>query len=79
MPSIERWIADPDFDTSLDQRLRDVGLHVGEADRQVRLQVEDAIDLRAGEGRDARLLVARTRGPTVKPEMPTMRCSSPRA
>src|SRR6185437_9993752 len=41
----------------------DVRLQVGEAEDEIRLQGLDAIDLRAGERRDARLLLARARRP----------------
>ena len=34
-------IADPDLDAALDQRLRDVGLDVGEADDEVRLAARE--------------------------------------
>src|SRR5580658_6804281 len=53
-------IADPDFDPALDQRLRDVGLDIGEADAEIRLQLENAIDLGAGGRRDPGLSPART-------------------
>jgi hypothetical protein len=54
-------VGDPHLDTGLDQRLRDVGLDVGKADRQVGLQRQDAVELGAGEGRDAGLFLPRGR------------------
>jgi hypothetical protein len=72
-------VADPHLHPGQDQRAGDVGLHVGEADREVGFQVQDAVDLGAGERRHARLLLPALGGRTVKPEMPTMRCCSPRA
>ena len=54
-------VGHPHLDAGLDQRLRDVGLHVGKADRQVGLQLEDPIDLGAGEGADLGLLLPRAR------------------
>ena len=54
-------IADPHFDAALDQRLRDVGLDIGEANHEIRLQGENAVELGADEGRDARFLAARAR------------------
>jgi hypothetical protein len=56
-------VADPDFDAGRDQLARDVGLDVGETDDQVRLELQDLADLRAGEGRHLRLLAARARRP----------------
>src|SRR5450755_3027770 len=55
-------IADPDLDALFYQRLRDFRLDVGEADDEIRLEVEDTINLGAGESRDARLFAARSRG-----------------
>src|SRR6185437_7278289 len=52
-------VADPHFDAGLHQFARDVGLDVGEPDRHVGLQREDLVDVRAGEGRNLRLLLAR--------------------
>jgi hypothetical protein len=52
-------VADPDFDPALDQRLRDVGLDVREADREVGLERQDLVQLRADERRHAGLLLAR--------------------
>ena len=57
----ERWLADPHLDAGLDQRLRDVGLDVGKADRQIGLQLEDAFDLGAGERADLGLFLPRAR------------------
>ena len=51
-------VADPHLDAGADQRGGDVGLHVGKPDRQVGLQGQDLVDLGAGEGADARFLVA---------------------
>jgi hypothetical protein len=72
-------VADPHLDAGLHQLARDVGLDVGETDRQVRLQLEDLADLRAGEGGTLGFSRRARGGRTVKPEMPTMRCSSPSA
>ena len=55
-------IADPHLDAALDQRLRDVGLDIGETDDEVRLQGQNAIELGADEGRDSRFLAACARG-----------------
>ena len=38
-------VADPYLHAGLDQLARDIGLDVGKADRQVRLQLEDLADL----------------------------------
>src|SRR5262249_53215184 len=54
-------VADPHLDATTDQRLGDVGLDVGEADRKIRSEPEDPIDLRAGERRPPRLLPAGVR------------------
>ena len=43
-----------------------VGLQIGEAQDEVRLEVNDAPDLRAGERGDPRLLLARPCGPHGK-------------
>jgi hypothetical protein len=61
-------IADPNFDTRLDERLCDVGLEVGM--RSIRALVKAAT---LGFSRRARA------GRTVKPEMPTIRSCSPSA
>src|SRR5690606_3954131 len=54
-------VADPYLDAGTDQVARDIGLDIGETDYQVRLQVEDGADLRAGEGGYFRLFPARAR------------------
>src|SRR3546814_2582716 len=51
------------LDTGLDQLARDIGLDVGETDRQVGFKLQDLADLRAGEGGDFRLFLARPRRP----------------
>src|SRR3984957_5409973 len=43
-------IADPDLDPLFDQCVCDLGLDIGEADDEIRPQLENAIDLGAGEG-----------------------------
>ena len=55
-------IADPHLDAFLDQRLRDVGLNIRKADHEIRLEIQNAVDLGAGEGRDPRFLAARLLG-----------------
>src|SRR5690606_14241095 len=56
-------VADPHLDTVADELGGDVGLDVGKADHEVRLELEDLADLRAGEGADLRLLLAGDRRP----------------
>jgi hypothetical protein len=56
-----------------DQRLRDIGLDIGEADREIGREREDLVDLGAGKGRDFRLFRRARGGRTVNPEMPTTR------
>jgi hypothetical protein len=59
MPATLRWLA-IHTSTPASTRARAMsGLHVGKADRQVGREREDAVDLRARERRDARLLVTR--------------------
>jgi hypothetical protein len=54
-------VADPHLDPGLDQLARNIGLDVGKANRQVRLQLQDLADLRAGERRHLGLFLARLR------------------
>ena len=63
MPATVRWLLIQTSTPALDQRLRDVGLDIGEADREVGLEREDPVDLRAGESRDLRLLAPGARRP----------------
>src|SRR5258708_7792525 len=58
-PVDRAMIADPHFDPALDQRLRYVGLDVGEADHQIRPKAENAVHLGAGERGDSRLFPTR--------------------
>src|SRR5690606_16620883 len=52
-------VADPHFHAVPHQLGGDVGLDVGEADHEVRLQGKDPVDLRAGEGTDLGLFLPR--------------------
>src|SRR5690606_14243661 len=56
-------VADPDLDPVPHQLGGDIGLDVGEADHEIRLQLEDLPDLRRGEGADLGLFLARPRRP----------------
>ena len=60
-------VADPDFHALLDQLRGDVGLDVGEPDHEIRLELQDLADLRAGERADLRLFPARDRRPHGEP------------
>jgi hypothetical protein len=51
-------VADPDLDAAPHELPRDVGLEVGEADREVGLERQDLVELRRDERRDARLFFA---------------------
>ncbi len=54
-------VRDPDLDAGAHEIARDVGLDVGKADREIGLEREDRVDLRADERGDLRLLLARAR------------------
>ena len=56
-------VADPHLDAGLDQLARDIGLDIGEADRQIGLELQDLADLRVDERGDLRLFLARPRRP----------------
>jgi len=51
------------FDAGTDEGGCDIGLQVGEAEHQVGLKFDDALDLGAGEGRNLWLLATRARRP----------------
>jgi hypothetical protein len=59
MPATLRWLLIQTSTPVADQFVGDIGLDVGEADREVGLQFEDLADLRAGERADLGLLLAR--------------------
>src|SRR6185312_6888665 len=65
-PGHRAMIADPHLDAVRNQFARYVGLDVGKADREIRLEFQDLADLRAGERRDLRFLLARARRPHGK-------------
>src|SRR3546814_4275977 len=54
-------VADPHLHAAAHQLGGDVGLDVGEADHEVRLELQDLVDLRAGECADLGLFLARPR------------------
>ena len=60
-PSVcwSRQAASADIAPAFDQRLRDVGLDVREADREIGPQRQDLVQLRAGERRHPGLFLAR--------------------
>src|SRR5712675_2706706 len=60
-PIDRAMIADPHFDPALDERLRYVGLDIGETDHQIRPKAEYAVDLGAGERGNPGLLATRPR------------------
>ena len=72
-------VADPHLDAALDQRLCDVGLDVGEADREVRVSARMSSTFALVNAETFGFSRRARGGRTVNPEMPTMRCSSPRA
>jgi hypothetical protein len=52
-------IADPDLHAELDQIPRDIGLNIRKSNDQIRLEGDNALQARAGEGRNTRFLLAR--------------------
>jgi hypothetical protein len=49
MPSTLRWLKAWNFDAVADQLGGDVGLQVGKCEHQIRLQIQNLVDLRRGE------------------------------
>ena len=54
-------VRDEDIEPCADQLVRQFGLHVGETDHEIRLQIDDAVDAAIEERADPRLLLARLR------------------
>ena len=54
-------VRDEDIEPGADQFVGQFGLHVGEADHEIRLQIDDPVDAAIEERADARLLLARAR------------------